>query len=148
MLKNQLKTITTLLAALTVFSCSKNTITKSNKIITINYPENGLHKIVDSNWIYIDEIKVIHKSNIKDLNHLSIPTYKFTSLKVEGKLLNEKANTIDMGMHLYKVLQNSNNYIFYNKAQTLINGKVTFSRKDKKNIIIEYKKDYPVNISF
>ena len=77
---------------------NKKSISKSNIIITINYPENGLHKIVDSNWIYIDEIKVIHKSNIKDSNHLSIPTYKFTSLKVEDKLLNENANTIDMGM--------------------------------------------------
>ncbi|EWH14993.1 hypothetical protein KLA_00500 [Cellulophaga geojensis KL-A] len=148
MLKKQLKTIITLVTLSLVFSCINNTIKKSNNIISINYPESNLFKIKDDNWIIIDDIKVTHKNNIEKVNNFSIPSYSFTSLKVEGKTLTEKANTIDMGMHLYNVLKHSNKYIFHNKAEILINGKITFSRKDKKKILIEYKKNYPVNISF
>lgn len=129
-------------------SCNRNIDVISCELATIIYPTKDLFKIKNNDWIEIDGLKITHKNNFKEINTKNkMPSYEFISFKIKNKELIEKKNTIDMGMHLYKVLKNSNNYIFYNEAQTLINGNVSFSRKDKENIIIKYKKKYPIKLS-
>jgi hypothetical protein len=116
--------------------------------MTLQYDHTRIDSIKNNESFILDDKTIIHKDNFTSNNNpFCLPSSKPTLASVGGKKLEEKVNIVTMGIILSEKIKYTNEYNLINLRQTNINGKITLSRKDGKDITLKIKKSYPLLVN-